>query len=42
MIVFISFDVGRYWRLITFLAVAALIHGAVMAGIDVCPGYGPC
>jgi hypothetical protein len=34
MILFISFDVERYARLITFLAVAALIHGVVMFGID--------
>lgn len=38
MILFISFDVRRYWRLITFLAVAALVHGAVMFGIDVAEG----
>jgi hypothetical protein len=35
MIVFISFDVGRYERLIRFLALAALVHGAVILGIDV-------
>jgi hypothetical protein len=35
MIVFISFDVARYERLIRFLAVAALVHGAVILGIDV-------
>lgn len=34
MIVFISFDVARYERLIRFLALAALVHGAVMFGID--------
>jgi hypothetical protein len=34
MIVFISFDVARYERLIRFLALAALVHGAVMLGID--------
>ena len=38
MIVFISFDVARYWRLITFLAAAAVVHGVVMAGIDVATG----
>jgi hypothetical protein len=50
MILYISFDVRRYWRLITFLAVAALVHGAVMAGIDFAVGMprswafaeGPC
>ena len=31
---FISFDVRRYWRLITFLAAVALLHGAIMLGID--------
>jgi hypothetical protein len=34
MILFVSFDVRRYERLITFLAIAALFHGAVMLGID--------
>jgi hypothetical protein len=34
MIIFLSFDLPRYWRLITFLAVAALVHGAVLFGID--------
>jgi hypothetical protein len=34
MILFISFDTRRYDRLITFLAVAALVHGAVILGID--------
>jgi hypothetical protein len=38
MILFVSFDVQRYWRLITFLAVAALVHGAVMLGIDLAVG----
>jgi hypothetical protein len=38
MILFLSFDVVRYARLITFLAVAALLHGAVMFGIDVAEG----
>ena len=35
MIVFISFDVPRYERLIRFLALAALVHGAVLFGIDI-------
>ncbi len=35
MVVFISFDVGRYERLIRFMALAALVHGAVILGIDV-------
>jgi hypothetical protein len=34
MILFISFDVVRYDRLIRFLAIAALVHGAVILGID--------
>ncbi|HEY7311424.1 MAG TPA: hypothetical protein VH643_18830 [Gemmataceae bacterium] len=34
MILFISFDTRRYARLITFLAVVALVHGVVMLGID--------
>jgi len=38
MILFVSFDVRRYERLITFLAIAALIHGAVMLAIDLVVG----
>jgi hypothetical protein len=38
MILFISFDTRRYDRLITFLAAAALVHGAVMLGIDLAVG----
>jgi hypothetical protein len=38
MILFISFDVSRYARLITFLAVAALVHGAIMFVIDLVVG----
>ena len=34
MVVFISFDVSRYERLIRFMAWAALVHGAVILGID--------
>ena len=34
MVIFISFDVRRYDRLIRFMAWAALVHGAVMLGID--------
>jgi hypothetical protein len=34
-VVFISFDVVHYRRLIRFLAFAALFHGAVMLAIDV-------
>ena len=38
MVLFMSFDVERYERLIRFMAVAALIHGAVILGIDVWEG----
>jgi hypothetical protein len=34
LILFLSLDVVRYWRLIRFLALAALVHGVVMFGID--------
>ena len=34
MVLFMSFDVERYERLIRFMALAALIHGAVIFGID--------
>ena len=34
MVLFMSFDVERYERLIRFMALAALIHGAVILGID--------
>jgi hypothetical protein len=37
-VLFISFDVDRYRPLITFLAVIALAHGAVMLGIDLAEG----
>jgi hypothetical protein len=38
LILFISGDTLRYARLITFLAVAALVHGGVMLGIDLAVG----
>jgi hypothetical protein len=38
LILFLSFDVRRYWSLITFLAVLAVLHGAVMLGIDIAEG----
>jgi hypothetical protein len=34
IVVFISFDVARYDRLIRFMALAALVHGAAMIAID--------
>ena len=37
-VLFISFDVRRYWKLITFLAAVALLHGAIMLGIDLAEG----
>jgi hypothetical protein len=50
MAVFISYDVPRYWRLIRFLALAAVAHGGLVLAIDVSagmPGWwsmieGPC
>jgi hypothetical protein len=50
MVLFISFDVARYWGLIRFLAIAALFHGAIIMGIDLALalpawwryGEGPC
>ena len=38
MVLFMSFDVARYARLIRFMAVAALVHGAVILGIDLAEG----
>jgi hypothetical protein len=38
MVLFMSFDVKRYEPLIRFMAVAALIHGAAILGIDVWEG----
>lgn len=37
-VLFISTDTVRYARLITFLALVALIHGAVLLGIDLATG----
>jgi hypothetical protein len=41
IVVFISFDVARYERLIRFMALAALIHGAVILGIDLVENLPP-
>ena len=41
IVVFVSFDVKRYARLIRFMALAALAHGAVLFGIDVAEGMPP-
>ena len=38
LVLFLSFDVRRYWGLITFLAALAVLHGAVMLGIDLAEG----
>lgn len=38
MLVFISFDVQGYRRLITFLAIATIIHGMVLLGVDLSAG----
>ena len=38
MILFVSFDVDRYWPLITFLAIAAVIQGFVILAIDLAVG----
>ena len=38
MVVYMSFDVQRYWPLIRFLARVALAHGVVMFCIDVAVG----
>jgi hypothetical protein len=35
LIVYLSFDVARQARLIRFLALAALVHGAVILAIDI-------
>jgi hypothetical protein len=35
LVVFVSFDVTRYEGLIRFLALASLLHGAVLVGIDI-------
>jgi hypothetical protein len=38
MLVFISFDVERYQRLIRFLAMCALVYGVILLGIDLVEG----
>src|SRR5262245_53884536 len=37
-VLFVSFDVERYWRLIRFLAILALVHGAIVLTVDVAEG----
>ena len=38
LVVYASYDVARYWPLIRFLALLALVHGAVMLEIDISQG----
>ena len=38
MIIYMSFDVRRYWPLIRFMASIAVAHGIVMFGIDLAAG----
>lgn len=38
IVFFVSFDVMRYWPLIRFMAVAALVHGAVVIAFDLVVG----
>lgn len=38
LVLFISFDVDRYRPLITFLGMVAIVHGAILLGIDVAVG----
>jgi hypothetical protein len=38
VVLFISFDLVRYWRFITFLAAVACVHGALLLGIDLAEG----
>lgn len=34
LLIYLSYDVEHYWNLIRFLAIAALVHGAVLLGVD--------
>jgi hypothetical protein len=38
VILFVAGDVVRYWRLIRLLAVLAVVHGAILVGIDAAEG----
>jgi hypothetical protein len=38
LILFISIDIDRYRPLVRFLAVAAIVHGAILLGIDLSQG----
>jgi hypothetical protein len=37
-VLFVSFDVARYWPMIRVMALIALVHGAIMVGIDFAEG----
>lgn len=34
LLIYLSFDIERYWNLIRFLAIGALVHGVVLLGVD--------
>ncbi len=38
IVLFMSFDVAHYARLIRFMAMAAFVHGAIILGIDLAEG----
>jgi hypothetical protein len=38
MLLFISFDVVRYWRLITFVAISTIVLGITVLAIDLAEG----
>lgn len=38
LVLFISFDIDRYRPLITFLGLVAVVHGAILLGIDLAVG----
>lgn len=38
MLLFISFDVVRYWRLITFVAISTIVLGVTILAIDLAEG----
>lgn len=38
LIVYMSFDVARYWQLIRVFASLAIVHGLLMLGIDLAEG----
>lgn len=34
LVLYVSYDVGKYWNLIRFLALATIVHGAVILALD--------